>query len=86
MSPRVGYRLRFARIQGQIEFTLERQTGKGSEHHYHSCVHDVPAVAPPIARDQPWQGYQPRFVVHAVPRIDALVELLDDRRQHQRAE
>ena len=86
MSPRVGHRLRVAGVQRQIELALEREPGECREHNDDAEVDDVPAVAPAISRDQPWQRDYARLAVHVMPGVHALVEFLDDRSDHERAE
>ena len=49
-------------------------------------MHDVSAVPATIARDKPRQRNNPGLIVHAMPRVHALVEFLHDRREHERTE
>src|SRR5438093_12944697 len=65
-----------ARPQAGFGLGLERHAGEGDKQHDHARVHDVAAVAPAVAGDQPAERQRIALPVLAVPGAGPAGELL----------
>src|SRR5213075_385672 len=63
---------RLAGGEAHVEFLLEREAGEGRKEHHDARVHDVSAVPPAIARDQPHERTPQALTVDRTPCSDPL--------------
>src|SRR5207253_3170760 len=78
LAVRTPQRRRLARAKGRFRLGLERHAGERDEQDYDAGVHDVAAVAPPVAAQQAPQGERIGLAVLAVSRPGAPSEFLHD--------
>src|SRR5437870_4650369 len=67
-----------AGAQGDIVLGTESESGKRGKEHHDPGVHDVAAVTPAIAGDQPHEAHRHALAVNRAARSDTFVELLQD--------
>ena len=86
VAVRIGRLVRLAALERDVELFLEREPGERREENHDADVHDVAAVAAPVARDEAHERHHRILAVHPPARADALPEFLDDRSAHEAAQ